>query len=60
MKIRVLPSSKTFRCHKALADEIDRLAKLVDRHASDIMREAISSFVAYYRDRPAELRRLVR
>ena len=59
MKIRVYPNTKTFRCPKALAEEIDRLAKTVDRHAADIMRQAISSFVAYYKERPAELRRLV-
>ena len=58
MKIRVFPSTKTFRCPKKLSEEIDLLARSVDRHAADIMRQAISSFVAYYIERPAELRRL--
>ena len=48
-------TSRTFRLPNTLDAEIVELAKAVPRHPSDLIRDAVSQYVRFYRDNPNEL-----
>jgi predicted transcriptional regulator len=53
MKIQTI--SRTFRLPNTLNDELTKLADFVQRHPSQLLREATSEFVRHYRHNPEEL-----
>ena len=48
-------ASRTFRLPHTLDAEIVELAKAIPRHTSDLIRDAVTQYVRFYREHPQEL-----
>jgi len=55
--LTVHSASRTFRLPQSLDAEIVELAKAVPRHPSELIRDAVSQYVRFYRENPRELAR---
>jgi predicted transcriptional regulator len=55
MKRNILTVSKTFRLTVSLNRELAGLADTANRHQSQLIRDAVEQYVAYFRDHPEEL-----
>ena len=55
MRKNIYTETRNFRVTRALNDEIRKLAEKVNRQESDIIRDAVASYVMFYRDNPVEI-----
>ena len=55
LKKTIYTQLRNFRVSPALNDEIRILAGKVNRQESDLIREAVASYIMFYREHPNEL-----
>jgi len=56
MKKKIYLHTRSFRASSNLNHDLRLLAERVNRHESDIIRQAVSAFVGFYLDHPDELK----
>lgn len=59
MRKHIYVETKAFRCTPLLQEQLQALANRVNRHESDLIRNAVAQYVAYYQERPEELVKVV-